>query len=145
MRPPFFAFLSVVLLLGVSGCTFHTDARRWNGRVDHDGNPVYYTSTTKVGLKLLVLVPFLGDLGVDGLVNDTTEYVEEKGGDGVRVVQASSENYWYGWSPLTWILTPVVSNVSIEYRPSAEEIVEQGAAEDEEERSNSSWYRPWSW
>ncbi|MEM7168162.1 MAG: hypothetical protein AAF581_22130 [Planctomycetota bacterium] len=137
--------LSCVLLLAcVSGCAFHSPARRWNGLVDPDGKPVYYVATTKVGANLLVVVPFLGDLGIDGLVEDVTRHIEEKGGDGVRIVQADSENYWYGWSPLTWFVSPVVATVAAEYRPSAAEVLEQQQRQ-AEEADSSDWYRPWSW
>ncbi len=135
-----------LLLLIAPGCVFHSSARSWNERKDPAGNPVYYVSTTKVGLNLLVLIPFLGDLAIDGLVNDVTSYIEEKGGNGIRVVQAGSENYWYGWSPLTWILSPVVANVAVEYQPTPAEVAEQQQLEAEEEQaSGSKWYRPWSW
>ena len=142
MRRPLVSLLSILTVaIMCSGCAFHTTAGRWNGRVDAKGQPVYYSATTKVGFKLLVFVPFLGDLGVAGLVDDLTKHIEEKGGDEVRIVQGDSENYWYAWSPLTWILTPVVSTVSAEYKPTEEEM-QQYAGPPEERKSV---WMPWTW
>ena len=93
---------------------------------------------------MLVLIPLLGDLSIDGLVDDLTEYIAEKEGDSVRIVQANSENYWYGYSPFTWIVSPVISTVAAEYRPSEEEQWEQAALEEAGGR-DPRWYKPWSW
>ena len=116
------SILSAALLTVLaSGCAFHTIADEWHERVGPDGEPVYYTSTTKVGLNLLVVVPFLGDTGIGGMVEDLTENIAEQDGNYVRIVQGSSENYWYGFPPFTWIVTPVVSTLAAEYRPGVEE------------------------
>ena len=55
------------------------------------------------------------------MLDETTGAIAGEGGDRVRVIQSGSENYWYGWSPFTWILTPVVTDVALEYEPSAME------------------------
>lgn len=104
------------------GCAMHSTATQWNGRVGPDGEPVFYASSTKVGMNLLVAVPFLGDLDLDGQVDSMTEDLAERGGDRVRIVQGSTETYWYGFPPVTWVLTPVVTTLTAEYRPSDEEI-----------------------
>jgi hypothetical protein len=132
--------LFFTLLLGValatSGCTFHSTAKHWNERVDADGHHVYYTSTMKMGFNLIVLLPFLGDLGIDGLVDDMTASIKEEGGDHVRIVQGSTENYWYGWPPFTWIITPVISTVAAEYRPTSEAVQE---TKKEDKAEGESW------
>lgn len=108
----------VATFVAMSGCTFYSTAKHWNDRKDIDGFPVYYKAATKVGFKLLVIVPFLGDLSIDGLIADLTEEIANEEGDRIRLVQGSAESYWYGWPPFTWVLTPVVCEVSAEYRPS---------------------------
>lgn len=105
-----------------SSCAMHSTATQWNGRVGSDGEPVFYASSTKVGMNLLVAVPFLGDLDLDGQVDSMTEDLAERGGDRVRIVQGSTETYWYGFPPVTWVLTPVVTTLTAEYRPSDDEI-----------------------
>jgi hypothetical protein len=112
--------LGLCALLGA--CAMHSTATQWNGRVGPDGEPVFYASSTKVGMNLLVAVPFLGDLDLDGQVDSMTEDLAERGGDRVRIVQGSTETYWYGFPPVTWVLTPVVTTLTAEYRPSDDEI-----------------------
>jgi hypothetical protein len=111
-------FLLVAVLC--SGCAFHTTATEWHDRLGPDGEPVYYTSTTKVGVNFLVGISFLGDTGIGGMVDEVTANIAAQNGDRVRIVQGSTENYWYGFPPFTWILTPVVSTLAAEYRPMAE-------------------------
>ena len=119
-RTPRRLALPLLLPLFLGSCAFHSTARSWNERVGPDGEEVFFKSTTKVGLNFLVVLPFLGDTGITGMVDDLTEDVAGEGGDHVRIVQGDSENYWYGFPPFTWIVTPVISTLAAEYRPSEE-------------------------
>ena len=136
--------LAILPLLLLSGCAFQSTARQWNQTSDPDGKPLYYKSITKVGMNLFVFVPFMGNMSIDGLVGDLTEFIAEEEGEGVRLVQGSSENYWYGYPPLTWVLTPVISSVSAEYEPSQEELELQAKLEGDG-HVEPRWYKPWSW
>ena len=100
-----------------SSCAFHKTAAEWNGLVGPTGDPVYLKSTTKVGFHLLVFFPFLGRTGLDGMVDEATQEVRTDGGNFIRVVQSISDNYWYALPPLTWVVTPVVHTLVVEYRP----------------------------
>jgi hypothetical protein len=124
-----FALLSTVLL---GGCTFYSTARIWHSRVGPGGEPVFYRSASKVGINLFVLLPFLGRTDIEEMVDLMTESIADEDGDVVRVVQAGSENYWYGFSPLTWLVTPVISSIDVEYRPSAAELAKVKAERDEQ-------------
>lgn len=123
------ALLSTLLL---AGCTFYSTARIWNSRVGPSGEPVFYRSASKVGINLFILLPFLGRTDIEEMVDLMTESIADEDGDVVRVVQAGSENYWYGFSPLTWIVTPVISSIDVEYRPSAAELAKAKAERDEQ-------------
>lgn len=115
--------LSLLLLaLTLPACTFFSTATHWNRRVGPNGQPVYYVTVSKVGVNGLILIPLLGGTDIDELVDDVTTEIEARGGDTVRIVQGGTENYWYGWSPFTWIVTPVISSLAIEYEPSAAEL-----------------------
>jgi hypothetical protein len=116
--------LPALLLSALPSCAFHSTATEFNRRVGVDGYPVFYTTTTKAGAKLFIAVPFLGRMGIDGMVNDMTREIASRDGDRVRIVQGSTENYWYGFPPFTWIITPVVSTMNAEYRPSEAEMLE---------------------
>jgi len=112
------------LLFFCSACSFHSTATRWNGLRDADGKPVYVKSTTNIGFNLLVLLPLLGNTSIDAMLDETSEEIAEEGGSRIRVIQSGAENYWYGWSPFTWIITPIVTDVAVEYEPSSEKIAE---------------------
>lgn len=130
-------WISVAALFFSTSCAFHSTATHWNGLRDLDGKPIYVKSTTNLGFNLLVLLPLLGNTSIDAMVDETTEEIAEKGGNRVRVIQMGSENYWYGLSPFTWIITPIVTDLAIEYEPSAEEIARVTAAEEKfRERHN---------
>jgi hypothetical protein len=116
-------FVSAMLFLG-SSCAMHGKADQWNSLVGAAGDPVYLNTTTKVGFNLLVVIPFLGDTNLGGMVNDATKNIRQQGGNYVRVVQGNTENYWYGLPPFTWVITPVVSSLVIEYKPSEEALRE---------------------
>lgn len=121
MRPALIVLLLAASLL-LPACAFHSEARQWNGRVDPDGHALYFASTTKVGMRLLVIIPFLGDLGIEGMVDELTAYVAAQGGDGMNIVQGDTESYWYGFPPVTWIFTPVISTLAATYRPTPEQL-----------------------
>jgi hypothetical protein len=113
----------------LAGCAFHSTATHWNGRVGADGRPIYVKATTNVGLNVFVLLPLLGNTTIDAMLDETSSEIAESGSDRLRVVQTASENYWYGLPPITWLLTPVVTDVSVEYEPSAAEQAEAAAAD----------------
>ena len=112
--------ICLVMVLMSGSCALHGTADEWNGLVNVDGKKVYLDSTTKVGFNFFVVIPGLGKTNLDGMVKEATKSISEKGGNYLRVVQGSSENYWYGLPPLSWIITPVISTLTVEYRPSRE-------------------------
>jgi hypothetical protein len=97
--------------------------------VGPDGHPVYVRRVTNVGLNLGFVLPVLGNTTIDEMIDESTEAIAELGSDHVRVIASSSENYWYGFPPLTWFLTPVITDVTVEYRPSLAEISKVAAAD----------------
>jgi hypothetical protein len=130
-----------------SGCVFSSKAKDWSDLSGLDRQPTTYISTTKIGLNFLIFVPFMGDMGISGMVRDMTGHIKEEGGNEVRIVQGGSENYWYGWPPFTWIVTPVISTVAAEYTPRAEQYVkdQEEIRETREEGGTGAWYMPWTW
>lgn len=106
------------LLSLTTACSFHSTATHWNGRVDESGKPVFVKTTTNIGFNLAIILPLMGNTTIDAMIDEATRAIAEDDGDYVRVIQSSSENYWYGWSPFTWVLTPIVTDVALEYRPS---------------------------
>lgn len=110
--------LAIPALLATTACSFHSTATRWNGMRDADGHPVFVKTTTNIGFNLLIILPILGNTTIDSMLDETTAEIAKEGGSRVRVIQSGAENYWYGWSPFTWVITPVVTDVALEYQPS---------------------------
>ena len=113
--------ISLLLFASASACSFYNTATHWNGLRDADGKPVFVKTTTNIGVNLLIILPVLGNTTIDTMLDTTTLEIARNGGNRVRVIQSTAENYWYGWSPFTWIVTPVVTEIAVEYQPSASE------------------------
>ena len=101
----------------ISGCAIHSTAKDWNDLSGVDDPHRYYRTTTRVGMNLLVGIPVLGDTSIDRMVKDLTESIAAEDGSRVRIVEGKRENYWYGFTPITWIFTPVKYTVAAEYTP----------------------------
>lgn len=108
---------SLALLAVLAGCTFHSSATHWNGIVGRDGKPIFVKATTNVGLNLAILIPIFGSTSIDEMMDESTREIASKGSNFVRVIETSSENYWYGVPPITWFVTPVITTVNVEYHP----------------------------
>ncbi len=99
-------------------CAYHRTATEWNGHVGADGQPVFVQTSTYWGLHFFVAVPLLGETSIDQMVADATLQIEPGDGDHLRIVETESNNYWWSVPPLSWLFTPMLTSVSIEYRPS---------------------------
>ena len=102
-----------------SGCTMTSTSKQWNGRVGPNGKPVYVKSHTNIGLNIGIFVPVLGSTTLPKEINTLTKEIATEEGNVVRMIQTTSDNYWYGWPPFTWALTPVITTVTADYEPSA--------------------------
>jgi hypothetical protein len=120
--------LALTLPLLAGGCAFHSNATQWSERVGPDGHPVFIKSTTNVGLNFLIGLKIVGGTDTPGMIQEITSSIAEDGGDKVRIIQSESENYWYGFPPFTWILTPVITTVTADYRPSEDALGKAGWA-----------------
>ena len=126
--------LSLLTIIAMSfGCAFHSTATNWNGRVGPNGKPVYVKSTTNVGFNLAIIIGLLGSTDIHTMVEETTSEIAEEGGDTVRIIQSATENYWYGFPPFTWVITPVITTVAAEYEPTAEQLAEDKKAREMED------------
>ncbi|HMQ23287.1 MAG TPA: hypothetical protein PKE00_12405 [Planctomycetota bacterium] len=108
------------MALSFAACSFHSTAKHFNGRVGMNGEHVYVRSTTNVGFNFGIVLKLFGATDMDSMVDQMTASIAEEGGDHVRIIETSTENYWYGFPPFTWILTPVITTVSADYRPTTE-------------------------
>ena len=109
--------LAVALLPVFTGCALHSDATHWNGHVGPDGEPVVVCCSTYFGLNLFGVVPLVGQTTMDEMIDETTARIPHDRGHRLRLVETESSNYWYGLPPLSWLFSPVITSVTIEYRP----------------------------
>lgn len=120
--------LTTTCLVGASlaGCAFHSTATHWNGHVGSDGEPVFVQQSTYLGFHLFAMLPFVGATTIDEMVDEATGQVPGESGARMRLLETETNNYWYGVPPLTWFVSPVVTSVSIEYRPSPAALARAG-------------------
>lgn len=129
------------LALGIlplfAGCAMHSTATQWNGHVGPNGEPVFVLSSTYLGLHLVGVVPFIGDTTIDEMITDSTQWIRAGEGSHLRLVETESNNFWYGLPPLSWFISPVMTSVTIEYKPSAAALA-RAAGESRESAESSS-------
>ena len=126
------SLLALCTILG--GCTFSSTATRWHMRMGPNGKPVYVKSHTNVGFNLAIIIPFLGSTSLPVEIDTLTDEIAIEKGDVVRMVESSSENYWYGFPPFTWIITPVITTVTADYEPSPDVLAKDRAEQEKERR-----------
>jgi hypothetical protein len=126
----------LVLALLAPACTLHSSATRWNGVLGHEGHPVHVKSTTNIGVNLLVFIPFLGGTTIDRMIDSITADIAREKGDKIRLIETSAENYWYGFPPFTWVLTPVITTITADYLPAKDML--QKALDEEAARKRGS-------
>ena len=119
------ALVALALAL-CGGCARHTTATQWNGHVGPDGEPVFVLTSTYIGLHLGIVLPMVCDTTVDAMVDESTAWIRAHEGSHLRVLETEVDNYWYGVPPLSWLVTPVMTSISIEYRPSAGALARAG-------------------
>jgi hypothetical protein len=119
-----------LLAAAAAGCTFHSTATKWNGRVTADGRTVFVATTWAYSLNGVIVVPMAGDARLEALVDQATANIAEKGGDRVRVLETEYFTYWYALPPVSFFVTPVYGSVTLEYEPSAEELASVRAGVD---------------
>jgi hypothetical protein len=127
-----------------SGCTMTSTSRQWNGRVGENGKPVYVKSHTNIGLNVGIFIPVLGRTTMPKEIKGLTKEIAEEKGDIVRMIQTSSENYWYGYPPFSWVLTPVITTVAADYEPSPEVLAKDRAEQEMEAAKKKKAAPGWS-
>ena len=125
-------FSLFVVFVFTTGCA--STSKQWNARVGPNSKPVYIKSHTNVGVNLVVFIPFIGRTTLPKEIDRLTKDIAAEKGDVVRMIETSKENYWYGFPPFTWILTPVITTVTADYEPSPE-VLAKDLAEQEAKKA----------
>ena len=131
-RIPIWSLLVTFVL--TSGCTMTSTSKQWNGRLGPNGRPVFVKSHTNVGLNIGIIIPVLGATTLPKEINKLTKEIQTEQGNDVRMIQSTSDNYWYGYPPFSWVLTPVITTVTADYEPSPA-VLAKDLAEEEKKKA----------
>lgn len=106
--------LALVIIIGnLSGCSSTRAAKNFNGLTTPDGNPNAHISTSNVGLHLFFGgTPLVGDATLEQTVKDFTAQAKATGASKVRIVQSDVTRWWLIFPPISFLFTPVTSNVA---------------------------------
>ena len=125
-----FALLLALAFFG--SCSTHQTAVHWNGHVGPDGQPVFVLRSIYVGVNLGVVIPLLGSTDIRSMIDESTAWIAQDEGTHLRLVETETDNFWYGAPPLTWFVTPVMTNMTIEYRPTAKALARENVIVNEQ-------------
>jgi hypothetical protein len=117
-------------------------SKQWNGRVGPNGKAVYVKSHTNVGLNIGIFIPVLGATTLPKEIDKLTKELEIEQGNVVRLIQSSTDNYWYGYPPFSWVLTPVITTVTADYEPSPAVLAKDLAEEEKKKAEKEKKYAP---
>lgn len=95
-----------------AACSMTRTATNFNGLSTPDGKPIAHLSTSNVALHLLMTEPLVGDATLEGTVSDFTRAAKEEKATKVRIVQSNVFAWWFILPPISFVLTPVTSNVA---------------------------------
>jgi hypothetical protein len=101
----------LVILALFSGCSTTTVAKNFNG-LDTPAGKAVHVSTSNIALHLLMTKPLAGDASLEKTVADFTAEAKKEGASKVRIVQSNCTKLWFLLPPITFVITPVLSNVA---------------------------------
>jgi hypothetical protein len=105
--------VALVLVMGVAaGCSISSRATDFSGLKGMDGDKVTHVNTRNYAVHLFVTQPFIGDATLQNTVKSFTEEAKKTGATKVRIVQSNETTMWWLLPPLTFILTPVTTDVA---------------------------------
>lgn len=103
----------------LSGCAFTTRAADTNGMTDNNGKAFTHQSTSIVALHWLfgAAGPLVQDASLENTVATFTADAKAAGDSEARIVQSDKTVWWWVFPPLSFIVTPVTSEVAGDTRP----------------------------
>lgn len=102
----------VCCLMIVTGCSSTKMATDFNGLSTPNGG-AKHLSTSNIAIHLMLgKNPVWGNASLEKTVADFTAAAKAEGASKVRIVQSSSQAWWFLLFPFTLLVTPVTSNVA---------------------------------
>lgn len=116
MNKKLLSILSLVLCVAflVSGCSSTGKATNFNDLPSPDGKLIAHLSTTNIAMHALFgsAKPLAGDATLEKTVADFTAAAKAEGASKVRIVQSNKTALWFLFPPITFFVTPVITNVA---------------------------------
>ncbi len=109
------AFVALILcaMLALTGCSSTGAAKDFSGLSTPDGSPLAHLSTTNIALHgMFGKTPLSGNATLEKTVADFTAEAKSLGASKVRIVQSSKVALWFIMPPISFFLTPVITNVA---------------------------------
>ncbi|MEZ5977733.1 MAG: hypothetical protein R3F34_05895 [Planctomycetota bacterium] len=100
---------SVALLAG--GCVSNTSATGFADLPTVDGRPQEFLGTTTYSLHFLFIVPLIGDGRMQRAVDAFSVEARRRGAENVRIIDTTSDTYWYVFPPISFLFQPVVTSI----------------------------------
>jgi hypothetical protein len=113
MRHSTTVILMLLLVMGgATGCSISSHATDFSGLKGLDGDKVTHINTRNYAVHLFITQPLIGDATLQNTVKDFTAEAKKAGATKVMIVQSNETTMWWLLPPLTFILTPVTTDVA---------------------------------
>ncbi|MFH0793984.1 MAG: hypothetical protein V2A74_08130 [bacterium] len=105
-------FTLACLVMLCAACSVTRKATDFNGLSTPDGKPIAHLYTSNLAIHLLAIQPVVGNASLKATVADFTRAAKKENATKVRIVQSSVFPWWFIFPPISFVLTPVSSNVA---------------------------------
>jgi hypothetical protein len=112
MRKNFLGILIFLLLFETAGCAGSSKMTDYEGMTTPYGRPLAHIHTTRVAFHLFTRFPLFGNASVHRATHDFMMQAKSLGATKINIDHTERVNYWFGFPPFTFLLTPVISSVS---------------------------------
>jgi hypothetical protein len=106
----------LIACLILSGCTSVNHAKGFNEfstPFSGAGKPISHLTVSKMAVHLLAgKIPFFGNAEKSMVLDRFAYEARLAGADTVRLVQSQSTTWWFAFPPLTFLITPVTSEIA---------------------------------
>lgn len=99
--------VAVVAVCCMTGCSFTSTAKDFNGLTFPEGTAKAHISTGNIAVHILFSKPIWGDATLNGVVSDCTKAAKTEGASRIRIVQSDVTTFWWIFPPISFVIHPV--------------------------------------
>jgi hypothetical protein len=101
----------LTLCIAFGNCVSHQKAEKFSGLPTPQGKPKYYQSTFTIGMNLLIIIPSIRNSEFPETVQAFAENVKKEKGSKFQIIQKETTKWVFVLPPITFIFTPVTTEV----------------------------------